>query len=138
MPETKSRDAPRSRAFPIRIAAILIAVALVGFAAFMLTSPSQRPRGALIGGAFALAGDFEHAMLHINHALTLDGACAWAPNRFGLLKVHRGNYSDAAEAFRIAKSRPLNPINFMYSACFGSAHVDAGRCKEAARGSLTR
>ena len=54
MPETKSRDAPRSRAFPIRIAAILIAVALVGFAAFMLTSPSQRPRGALIGGAFAL------------------------------------------------------------------------------------
>jgi protein SCO1/2 len=54
MPETKSRDAPRSRALAIRIAAILVAVALVGFAAFMLTSPSQRPRGALIGGAFAL------------------------------------------------------------------------------------
>jgi protein SCO1/2 len=27
---------------------------LVGLAAFLLTSPSQRPRGALIGGAFAL------------------------------------------------------------------------------------
>ena len=54
MPETKSSDAPRSRAFAIRIAAILLAVALVGFAAFMLTSPSERPRGALIGGAFAL------------------------------------------------------------------------------------
>jgi protein SCO1/2 len=54
MPETKSNDAPRSRAFTIRIVATLIAVALVGFAAFMLTSPSHRPRGALIGGAFAL------------------------------------------------------------------------------------
>ncbi len=54
MPETKSNDAPRSRALTIRIVATLLAVALVGFAAFMLTSPSHRPRGALIGGAFAL------------------------------------------------------------------------------------
>jgi protein SCO1/2 len=45
---------PRSRTFAIRIAAILVAVALVGFAAFILTSPLERRRGALIGGAFAL------------------------------------------------------------------------------------
>jgi protein SCO1 len=54
MQEAKSSNAPRSSAFAIRIVAALVAVALVGFAAFMLTSPSQRPRGALIGGAFTL------------------------------------------------------------------------------------
>jgi protein SCO1 len=54
MPEDEANNAPRSRAFAIRIVATLVAVALVGFAAFILTSPSERPRGALIGGAFAL------------------------------------------------------------------------------------
>jgi protein SCO1 len=54
MPEAESSDAPRLRAFAIRIVATLVAIALVGLAAFLLTSPSQRPRGALIGGAFAL------------------------------------------------------------------------------------
>jgi protein SCO1 len=54
MPEAESSDAPRSRAFAIRIVATLVAVAVVGFAAFLLTNPSERPRAALIGGAFAL------------------------------------------------------------------------------------
>jgi protein SCO1/2 len=54
MPEAEANNMPRSRAFAIRIVATLVAVALVGFAAFILTSPSERPRGALIGGAFAL------------------------------------------------------------------------------------
>jgi protein SCO1 len=54
MPEAEANTAPRSRALAIRIVATLIAVALVGFAAFVLTSPSGRPRGALIGGSFAL------------------------------------------------------------------------------------
>jgi protein SCO1 len=54
MPEAESSDAPRLRAFAIRIVATLVAIALVGLAAFLLTSPSQRPRAALIGGAFAL------------------------------------------------------------------------------------
>src|SRR6202167_1183582 len=54
MPEAESSDARRLIAFAMRVAATLVAVALVGSAAFMLTSPSQRPRGALIGGAFAL------------------------------------------------------------------------------------
>jgi protein SCO1 len=54
MPDAKANNAPRSRTFAIRIVATLIAVALVGFSAFVLTSPSERPRGALIGGAFAL------------------------------------------------------------------------------------
>jgi protein SCO1 len=54
MPEAEADKAPRSRKFPIRLIAALLAVALVGFAAFMLTNPSERPRAALIGGAFAL------------------------------------------------------------------------------------
>jgi protein SCO1 len=54
MPEAEANNAPRSRAFAIRVVAILVAVALVGFAAFVLTSPSERQHGALIGGAFAL------------------------------------------------------------------------------------
>jgi protein SCO1/2 len=54
MPEAEFSDAPRLKAFGIRVVATLVAVALVGFAAFMLMIPSQRPRGALIGGAFAL------------------------------------------------------------------------------------
>jgi protein SCO1/2 len=54
MPEAEVDKAPRSRALAMRIVAVLVAVALVGFAAFLLTSPSERPRAALIGGAFAL------------------------------------------------------------------------------------
>jgi protein SCO1/2 len=54
MPEAEVDKAPRSQALAMRIVAVLVAVALVGFVAFMLTSPSERPRAALIGGAFAL------------------------------------------------------------------------------------
>ena len=54
MPEAEADSAPRSRTFAIRIVATLIAIALVGVAAFVLTSPSERPHGALIGGAFEL------------------------------------------------------------------------------------
>ncbi len=54
MPEAEANTAPRSRAVAIRIVASLVALAVVGFAAFLLTNPSARPRAALIGGAFAL------------------------------------------------------------------------------------
>ena len=54
MPEAEPNNAARSTASAIRIVATLVAVALVGLAVFLLTSPSERPRGALIGGAFAL------------------------------------------------------------------------------------
>ena len=54
MSEAQPNRAPLSRAFAIRIAATLISVLLVGLAAFFLTNPSNRPRAALIGGAFAL------------------------------------------------------------------------------------
>ena len=54
MPEAQPDNAPLSRAFAIRIAATLIAVLVVGLAAFLLTNQSERPRAALIGGPFAL------------------------------------------------------------------------------------
>jgi protein SCO1/2 len=54
MPEVEPETAPRSRAFAIRVVATLAVAALLGLAAFMLTSPPERPRAALIGGPFAL------------------------------------------------------------------------------------
>jgi protein SCO1/2 len=54
MPQAQPNNAPRSTAFVVRAVAAALAVVVVGFAAFMLMSPSERPRAALIGGAFAL------------------------------------------------------------------------------------
>jgi protein SCO1 len=54
MPEAQPNNAPRSTAFVVRVVAAALVVVVLGFAAFMLTSPSNRPRAALIGGAFAL------------------------------------------------------------------------------------
>jgi protein SCO1 len=54
MPEAQPNNAPRSTAFVVRAVAAALVVVVLGFAAFMLTSPSNRPRAALIGGAFAL------------------------------------------------------------------------------------
>lgn len=88
----------------------------------------------LFGGTFAIAGDFGRAALHINQALALDGGSAWAWNRLGLLEIYRGNFRDATEAFQIARSLdPFNPLDFMCSVGFGSAHVDAGNYAEGAR-----
>jgi protein SCO1/2 len=58
MPAVQPNSAPRSRAFALRAIATLVAVAVLGVVAFMLTSGPERPRAALIGGAFSLqAGD---------------------------------------------------------------------------------
>src|SRR6516164_4288935 len=54
MPEAEPDAAPRSRALAIRAVATLVVLALVGLAAFLLISPAERPRAALIGGPFAL------------------------------------------------------------------------------------
>jgi protein SCO1 len=54
MPQAEPEIAPRSRAFVIRAVATVVVVAALGVGAFILTSPSGRPRAALIGGAFAL------------------------------------------------------------------------------------
>jgi protein SCO1 len=54
MPEAQPNNEPRSAAFVIRAVATAVVVVVLGFAAFILTSPSERPRAALIGGPFAL------------------------------------------------------------------------------------
>jgi len=45
---------PQSRTLATRAIATLVAVAVLGLVAFMLTSSPEKPRAALIGGAFAL------------------------------------------------------------------------------------
>jgi AraC-like DNA-binding protein/tetratricopeptide (TPR) repeat protein len=88
---------------------------------------------SLFGSACALAGKFDQAALHIDWALALNGASAWAWNRLGMLDVYRGNFGDATECFKIARNLdPRNPLNFMSSIGIGSAHFDAGRYGEGA------
>jgi AraC-like DNA-binding protein/tetratricopeptide (TPR) repeat protein len=88
---------------------------------------------SLFGSACALAGKFDQAASHIDRALALNGASAWAWNRLGMLDVYRGNFSDATECFQIARDLdPSNPLNFMSSIGIGSAHFDAGRYGEGA------
>jgi protein SCO1 len=58
MPAIEPEDAPRSRVLALRAIATLMAIAVLGVAAFIVMSGSERPRAALIGGAFSLkAGD---------------------------------------------------------------------------------
>ncbi len=86
---------------------------------------------SLLGSACALAGQFNRAASHIERALELDGASAWAWNRLGMLDVYRGNFTDATECFQIARDLdPGNPLNFMASIGIGSAHFDAERYEE--------
>jgi len=54
MPEAQPQKEPRSAVFAVRAAATAFVVVALGFAAFILISPSGRPRAALIGGPFAL------------------------------------------------------------------------------------
>jgi tetratricopeptide (TPR) repeat protein len=89
---------------------------------------------SLFAGASALAAEFDQAALHVDRALALDGASAWAWNRLGMLDVYRGNFKDATECFQIARNLdPCNPLNFMCSIGIGSAHFDAGRYEEGAQ-----
>jgi protein SCO1 len=58
MPAIEPQDATRSRVLALRVIATLMAIAVLGVAAFIVMSGSERPRTALIGGAFSLkAGD---------------------------------------------------------------------------------
>jgi AraC-like DNA-binding protein len=89
---------------------------------------------SLLGAARALSGDFTEANIHIERALALDGASAWAWNRSGMLNVYLGRFGDATECFQIARRLdPDHPLNFMSTIGIGSAHFDAARYEEAAR-----
>jgi protein SCO1/2 len=54
MPESQHNAAPRSRRFAIPAVVTVAAVVVLGLAALWIVSPPDKPRGALIGGAFAL------------------------------------------------------------------------------------
>jgi protein SCO1 len=54
MPASQPNNAPRSQLFPIRAVVMLVAVVVLGLAALWIASSPEKPRAALIGGAFAL------------------------------------------------------------------------------------
>src|SRR5580658_1318355 len=54
MPASQPNNAPRSQLFAIRAVAALAAVVVLGLAALWIVSSPEKPRAALIGGAFAL------------------------------------------------------------------------------------
>jgi protein SCO1 len=58
MPAVQPKNAPGSRVFALRAIVTLMAIAVLGVAAFLVMSGSEKPRAALIGRAFSLkAGD---------------------------------------------------------------------------------
>jgi protein SCO1 len=54
MPASQPNNAPRSHLFAIRAVVALAAVVVLGLAALWVVSSPEKPRAALIGGAFAL------------------------------------------------------------------------------------
>jgi protein SCO1 len=54
MPASQPNNAPRSQLFAIRAVVALAAVVVLGLAALWIVSSPEKPRAALIGGAFAL------------------------------------------------------------------------------------
>ena len=54
MPAPEPDNVPRSRSLAIPAVAALAAMAVIGLVAFIIASPPERPRAALIGGAFSL------------------------------------------------------------------------------------
>jgi protein SCO1 len=56
MPTNPPSNPPRSRTLGVRTVAALLAVVVLGLAALYIVGSSERPRAALIGGAFALEG----------------------------------------------------------------------------------
>jgi protein SCO1/2 len=54
MPASQPNNAPRSQLFAIRAVVALVAVVVLGLAALWIVTSPDKPRAALIGGAFAL------------------------------------------------------------------------------------
>ena len=54
MPASQPNNAPRSQLFAIRAVVALVAVVVLGLAALWIVTSPEKPRAALIGGAFAL------------------------------------------------------------------------------------
>jgi adenylate cyclase len=80
---------------------------------------------ALLASAYTLAHDLERAALHVHRALALDGGCTWAWQRYGWLKVYRGEAVDAIECFRIAQGLdPDDPLGFLSSLGIAAANFE--------------
>jgi AraC-like DNA-binding protein/tetratricopeptide (TPR) repeat protein len=89
---------------------------------------------ALLGAALTLTHDLAGAGVHCARALALDGGCAWAWNRSGMLNVYLGRSAEAIECLQFARSLgPDDPLIFFCSIGMGAANFEIGRYAEAAR-----
>jgi AraC-like DNA-binding protein/tetratricopeptide (TPR) repeat protein len=89
---------------------------------------------ALLAGTYSMLHDLDAAELHVDRALALDGGCAWAWQRSGVIKIYRGRPVEAIECFQIAGGldladslRSSNSFGFA-AACFAaSRYADSAR-----------
>jgi AraC-like DNA-binding protein len=90
--------------------------------------------GALLGAVLTLTHDLAEAGVHCARALALDGGCAWAWNRSGMLNVYLGRSAEAIECLQFAQSlSPDDPLSYFCSIGTGAANFEIGRYAEAAR-----
>jgi TolB-like protein len=89
---------------------------------------------ALLGAVLTLTHDFAGAGVHCERARVLDGGCAWAWNRSGMLNVYLGRSAEAIECLQIARSLwPDDALIYFCSIGIGAASFESGRYAEAAR-----
>jgi adenylate cyclase len=89
---------------------------------------------ALLGAVLTLTHDLAEAGVHCGRALALDGGCAWAWNRSGMLNVYLGRSAEAIECLQFARSlSPDDPLTYFCSIGTGAANFEIGRYAEAAR-----
>lgn len=89
---------------------------------------------ALLGAALTLTHDLVGAGAHCARALALDGGCAWAWNRSGMLNVYLGRSAEAIECLQFARSLgPDDPLIFFCSIGIGAANFEIGHYAQAAR-----
>ncbi len=82
----------------------------------------------MLAAAYTLAHDLERAEAHIERALTLDSAFAWAWGRRGWIRAYRGEAAEAIQCFQIARAlSPTDRLHFLCCHGIASALFDMGR-----------
>jgi len=89
---------------------------------------------ALLGAAYTLVHDLTTAARHCQRAVALDGSCAWAWVRSGLLAGYLGKTADAFECLQVARGLGLDePGCFLHDIGMGVANFEIGRYGETVR-----
>jgi tetratricopeptide (TPR) repeat protein len=89
---------------------------------------------ALLAGTYSMLHDLDAAELHVDRALALDGGCAWAWQRSGIIKIYRDRPVEAIECFQIAGGLELaDSLRSSNSFGFAAACFAVGRYADSAR-----